>query len=88
MTGDHDPARALSRRRRSVGCALSAAVHVGVPEADGVLFASRFSGDACVAAFDRAFGRLRALGVDELVRSVELPDALDDCDFALTEPPG
>ncbi len=45
---------------------LSAAVHAGVLEADGMLFASRFTGDTCVAVFDRTFGRVRALGVAEL----------------------
>ena len=40
----------------AAGRALSAAVHVGVPEADGFLFPSRFTGDICVAVFDRAFG--------------------------------
>ena len=68
----------------AAGRALSAAVHAGVP----VLFASRFTGDACVAVFDRAFGRLRALGVDELVRHAGFLDALDDYDVVLTEPPG
>ena len=72
----------------AAGRALSAAVHVGVPEADGFLFASQFTGDACVAVFDRAFGKLTALGVDELIRHVEFLDALDDYDIVLTEPPG
>ena len=70
------------------GRALSAAVYAGVAEADGFLFASRFTGDACVAVFDRAFGKLRALGADDLVRHVEFLDALDDYDIVLTEPPG
>ena len=72
----------------AAGRALSAAVHAGVAEADGFLFVSRFTGDACVAVFDRAFGRLRALGVDELVRHAGFLDALDDYDIVLTEPPG
>ncbi len=72
----------------AAGRALSASVHAGVAEADGFLFASRFTGDACVAVFDRAFGRLRALGVDELVRHAGFLDALDDYDIVLTEPPG
>ena len=72
----------------AAGRALSAAVHADVPEAAGFLFASRFTGDACVAVFDRAFGRLRALGVAELIRHVEFLDALDDYDIVLTEPPG
>ena len=72
----------------AAGRALSAAVHAEVAEADGFLFASRFTGDACVAVFDRALGRLRALGVDELVRHAGFLDALDDYDIVLTEPPG
>ena len=72
----------------AAGRALSASVHAGVPEADGFLFASWFTGDACVAVFDRAFGRLRALGVDELVRHAGFLDVLDDYDIVLTELPG
>ena len=72
----------------AAGRALSAAVHAGVPEADGFLFASRFTADRCVAVFDRAFGRLRALGIAELVGHVEFLDALDDYGIVLTEPPG
>ena len=71
----------------AAGRALSAAVHAGVPEANGFLFASRFTGDACVAVFDRALDRLRALGVDKLVRHAGFLDALDDYDIVLTEPP-
>ena len=70
------------------GRALSAAVHAGVPAADGFLFASRFTGDTCAAVFDRAFGKLILLGIDELVRHGGFLDALDDYDIVLTEPPG
>ena len=72
----------------AAGRALSAGDHAGVAEVDGFLFASRFTGDGCVAVFDRAFGKLTARGVDELIRHVELLDALDDYDIVLTEPPG
>ena len=72
----------------AAGRVLSAAVHAGVPEADGILFASRFTGDSCVAVFDRAFGKLRVLSVAELVRHVEFLDALDDYDIVLTDPAG
>ena len=71
----------------AASCALSAAVHGGVPEADGFLFPSRFTGDLCVAVFDRAFGRLRASGTAELVRHAEFLDALDEYDIVLTGPP-
>ena len=72
----------------SAGRTLSAAVHAGVPEVDGILFASWFTGDGCVAVFGRAFGRLKALDIAELVRHVEFLDALDDYGIVLTEPPG
>ena len=82
------PSAVAHSGNHAAGRALSAAVHAGVPEADGFLFASRFTGDACVAVFDRAFGKLKALGVDELVRHSGFLDALDDYDIVLTEPPG
>ena len=72
----------------AAGRALSAAVHAGVPEADGFLFLSRFTGDACVAVFERAFGKLTAFEIAELVRHAEFLDALEDYGIALTEPPG
>lgn len=34
-----------------------------MPEADGFLFSSRFTGDACVAVFGRAFGKLEDHGI-------------------------
>ena len=71
----------------AAGRALSAAVHGGVPEADGFLFASRFTRDLCIAVFDRAFGRLRASGATELVRHADFLDALDEFDIVLTGPP-
>ncbi|MCY3878535.1 MAG: RES family NAD+ phosphorylase [Rhodobacteraceae bacterium] len=72
----------------AAGRTLSSAVHTGVPEADGFLFPSRFTGDTCVAVFDRSFDKLRLLGIDELVYHSEFLDALDDYDIVLTEAPG
>lgn len=71
----------------AAGRALSAAVHGGVPQADGFLFTSRFTGDLCVAVFDRSFGRLRVSGTAELVRHTEFLDTLDEYDIVLTGPP-
>ena len=72
----------------AAGRALSAAVHACLPEADGFLFPSRFTGDTCVAVFDRAFGKLTALDIADLARHVDFLDALDDYDIVLTGPPG
>ena len=72
----------------AAGRALSAAVHANLPEADGFLFPSRFTGHACVAVFERAFGKLTALDIADLAAHVEFLDALDDYDIVLTEAPG
>lgn len=71
----------------AAGRALSAAVHADVPEADGFLFPSRFTGDTCVAVLERAFARLETLDIADLVRHIEFLDALDDYGIVLTEPP-
>ena len=71
----------------AAGRALSGAVHGGVPEADGFLFAPRFTGELCVAVYDRACGRLRAGSTAELARHAEFLDALDEYDIMLTGPP-
>ena len=67
--------------------ALSAVVHAGVPMADGFLFSSRFTGDICVAVFERAFGKLTAFDVDEMVCHAEFLDALKEYGISLTGPP-
>lgn len=72
----------------AAGRALSGAIHDGVLEADGFLFASRFTGDRCVAVFGRALGRLRATGTVDLVRHADFLEALDDYDILLTGSPG
>ena len=71
----------------SAGRALSAAVHATVPEAEGFVFASRFTGHACVAVFDRAFAKLTATDIEELAVHADFPHALDDYGISLTEPP-
>ena len=80
------PSAVAHDSNHAAGRALSAAVHAGVPEADGFLFPSRFTGDICVVVFDRAFGKLRVLDLAELVRHVEFLNALDDYGIVLTEP--
>jgi len=57
------------------------------PRRTGFVFRSRFTDNRCVAIFERAFGRLRASGIAELVRHTEFLEALDDYDIVLTAPP-
>ena len=81
------PSAVTHDSNHAAGRALSAAVHANLPEADGFLFPSRFTGHTCVAVFDRAFDRLAAIDIADLVRHVDFLDALDDYDIVLTEPP-
>lgn len=74
--------------RHHAGRALSAAVHAHLPEADGFLYTSRFTGHACVAVFDRAFDRLAVLASMPLIEHTDFLDALDDYEIQLTLPPG
>ena len=81
------PSAVAHDSNHATGRALSAAVHDDLPEADGFLYASRFTGEHCVAVFDRAFDRLRADRDVELARHAEFLDVLDEYDIVLTEPP-
>ena len=72
----------------AAGRALSRAVHALVPEADGFIFKSRFTGHDCFAVFERAFHKLLAIDVRSLTMHADFLDALDDYDIRLTAPPG
>ena len=72
----------------AAGRAPSGAVHGGMSEADRFVFASPFTGDSYVAIFERAFRRLRASGIAELVRHVQVLEVLDDYDIVPTASPG
>ena len=72
----------------AAGRALSSAVYDHVPEADGFLYQSRFTGHDCVAIFDRAFESLTLSWIMPLTRHGDFLDALDDYDIILTERPG
>ena len=58
-----------------------------MPETEGFVFSSRFTGYACVAEFDRAFGKPRLLGIVEPARHNEFLDALEDFGIMPTEAP-
>lgn len=70
----------------AAGRALSAAVHAGVPEADGFLWQSRYTGHACVAVFDRAVSKLALSRVVPLITVEQFWQVLDDYDIAVTTP--
>ncbi len=69
------------------GRALSAAIASQVTEADGVVYHSRFTGDACFALFDRGVHKLDTRAIAPLIEHEALEAALDDYDVTLTEAP-
>ena len=81
------PTAVVHDRRQSAGQALSAVTYATVPEADGFVYPSRFTGDACLAAFDRAIGKLQAVGIAPLTEYADVHRALSDYDIVLTKPP-
>lgn len=56
------PTAVTRDRRHAAGRSLSRSVHERVPEADGIVYDSRFVSEACVVVYDRALGRLDAPG--------------------------
>ena len=79
------PAAVTHDSNHVAGRALSAATYVSVPEADGFLFHSRFTGHVCVAVFDRAVGKLKSLSVSRLIEHADFLDALDDYEITLID---
>ncbi|MCY3933231.1 MAG: RES family NAD+ phosphorylase [Acidobacteria bacterium] len=70
----------------AAGRSLSAFVYAEVDEADGFLYDSRFTGDVCLAVFDRAIEKLTATMVVPLMDSVDFHEALREYEIILTRP--
>ncbi len=68
------------------GRSLSADVYAHLPDADGFLYHSRFTGDLCCAIFDRAFDKLDTLAVRPLTQHANFWNALNDYGITLTRP--
>lgn len=81
------PTAVAHDKNHAAGRALAAAVHDTLPKADGFLYPSRFTGHNCVAIFDRAIRKLKALGVTPLITHTDFLAALDDYEIVLVEPP-
>jgi hypothetical protein len=71
------PTDAVRARHFAAGQALGRAVHEEHPDVDGFIYASRLTGDDCIAVFDRAVGKLRVKDAGELKDHPELPAVLE-----------
>lgn len=81
------PTAVAHDKNHAAGRALAAAVYGMLPDADGFLYPSRFTGHNCVAIFDRAIRKLQALNVTPLIAHTDFLAALDDYEIVLVEPP-
>ena len=81
------PAAVAHDSNHTASRALTAATNAGVPEADGFLFQSRFTGNLCTAIFDRAIKKLVSLDVTPLIEHADFLEAIDDYEITLTTPP-
>ena len=65
------------------GQSLSAVTYANVPEADGFVYQSRFTGHMCMAVFDRAIAKLAVRDVTGLVQHPKFADVLIDYEITL-----
>jgi hypothetical protein len=65
--------RGISQRARR----WEGAVYEKHKDVDGFIYASRLTGDDCIAVFDRAVGKLRVVEACELKDHAELPAVLE-----------
>jgi hypothetical protein len=71
------PTDAVRARHFAAGQALGKALYEEHKDVDGFIYASRLTGDDCVAVFDRAVEKLRVVDACELKDQRELPGVLD-----------
>lgn len=77
------PTAVAHHANHAAGQALSSATYKDVPEADGFLYASRFTGHACIAVFDRATPKLAVRAVVPLVEHADFLETLVDYGISL-----
>ena len=86
MGGAHRSADGSRPRCGPQGGAIavwSAATYANVPEADGFVYQSRFTGHTCMAVFDRAAGKLAVRDMTRLVQHRKFADVLIDYEITL-----
>ena len=79
------PTDAVRARHFAAGQALGKAVHEEHKDVDGFIYASRLTGDDCIAVFDRAVGKLGVIDACELKDHAELPAVLERNKVVLVE---
>jgi hypothetical protein len=79
------PTDAVRARHFAAGQALGKVVYEEHKDVDGFIYASRLTGDDCIAVFDRAVPKLRVVEACELKNAEELPAVLERNKVVLVE---
>ncbi len=79
------PTDAVRARHFAAGQALGKAVYAEHRQVDGFIYASRLTGDHCIAVFDRAVGKLMVVDACEMKDAEELPAVLERNKVVLLE---
>lgn len=80
------PTAVTGAARQADGQTLSHSVYSQVPEADGLIYDSRFTSDGCIAIFDRAFSALHNQAVQRLTHAQAVHEALRTAGITLVRP--
>ena len=70
------PTDAVHARNHAAGRALSKAIHAQHEDVDGLIHASRLTGEDVYAVFERSIGKLQSVETGSLMDHPELPDVL------------
>ncbi len=70
------PSDAVHARNHAAGRAFAKAIHAEHPDIEGLVYASRLTGEDVYAVFDRGVGKLEAAETGMLMDHPELPDVL------------
>jgi RES domain len=79
------PTDAVRARKFAAGQALGKSVYEDHAGVDGFIYASRLTGDDCIAVFDRAIEKLRVVDACELKDHEELPAVFERNKVLLVE---
>jgi hypothetical protein len=80
------PTAVTGAPRQTDGQTLSLSLYSQVPEADGLIYSSRFTSDGCIAIFDRAFSALHGQAVQPLTHVQDVHEALRTAGVTLVRP--
>lgn len=79
------PTDAARARHFAAGQALGRAIYTEHPDIDGVIYASRLTGDDCLAVFDRALAKIFVIDAGELKDHPQLPMMLEQGGIQLVD---